>query len=135
MAPIHADEVNGAIPAVTFQERKSATQEIEELGLTHLTGRHRKFAVTNRSLTAHISVNLHVIRRIRENNVSLLVIHEGGVGRFIESVAAYQTMITQQPNVSRLRNRWTRADLYRFFLDSFFCGFLQNQVNFRYLKA
>src|SRR5450756_2976217 len=107
MAPIHADEVNGAIPAVTFQERKCTTQEIEKLCLTHLAGRHRKFAVANRSLPADISVNLHVIRRIRENNVSPLGSHECGVGRFIESVAAYQTMITQQPNVSPLRHRWT----------------------------
>src|SRR5450755_3246596 len=100
MAPIHADEVNGAIPAETLQERKCTTLEIEELGFSHLTGRHRKLTMATSPLTAHVSVNLHVIWRTRENNVSLLVIHEGGVGRFIESVAAYQTMIAQQPNVS-----------------------------------
>ena len=31
VAPIHAYEVNGAVPAVAFQKRKCTTQEIEKL--------------------------------------------------------------------------------------------------------
>ena len=66
MAPIHADEMNRAIAAVTFQKRKCATQEIDELRLTHLPRSHGKFAMVNLPFTADISVNFDVVGRVGE---------------------------------------------------------------------
>jgi hypothetical protein len=42
-----------------------------------------------------VSIDLHVVRRVGENNVSLLAAHERRIGRFLESVTADQTMIPQ----------------------------------------
>jgi hypothetical protein len=96
MTPIHADEVNRAIRAVAFQvEKVPDTGNRKTLDSLISPEAISKFAMPNRSLAADVSIDFHVVRRVGEDNVSLLAIHERGIGRFLESVAADQTMITQ----------------------------------------
>ena len=95
MTPIHANEVNGTVPAVTLQKRKCLREEVEKLRFTHLARSHGEFAMTDRSLAADISINLHVLWRVGENNIGSLALHESGIGRWIEGVATGQTMVPQ----------------------------------------
>jgi len=87
------------------------------------------------SLATDVAIDSDVIRRVGEDDISFPAIHEPGVGRFGECVAAGETMISQQPDVARLGNRRTRDDLYRLFVLLFFCGFFENQIDFRDLEA
>src|SRR5277367_1518195 len=73
MAPVHADEVHRARSAKSMQEAKSGGQKSDELFLAHFACRHGKLAMMERSLAAHIAVDLHVVRRVGENDVGSAV--------------------------------------------------------------
>jgi hypothetical protein len=47
-----------------LQKAKRPIQETDELGLRHFAGCHGKFAMSDRSLAANISVNFHVVRTV-----------------------------------------------------------------------
>jgi hypothetical protein len=48
MPPIHADEMDGAVGAVTDSVLKHALEKAGELFSAHFAGRHRELAMTNR---------------------------------------------------------------------------------------
>src|SRR5580704_5377756 len=67
MAPVHADEVQGAPRAMLSQEAKNGRQQISELGGSHLTGCHGKFTVTDMAIAGGMAVDLYVVWSVRED--------------------------------------------------------------------
>jgi hypothetical protein len=84
MTPVHTDEVSRAGLAVTFQRVKRSAQETDKLSLSHFATCHSKFAMSNRSFAANISVDSYVVRRIGEHKVRSPAIHEYRIDGFIE---------------------------------------------------
>jgi hypothetical protein len=50
MAPVHADEMQGAIAGCRRGRRQRAFEELHEIRARELTGRHRKFGVLDPAL-------------------------------------------------------------------------------------
>ena len=84
------------------EEGKGAEQEGLELRGGHFSRRHREFPVAVCAESGRVTVEGNVVRRIREDDVGLLVVHQNGVCRRIECAAADNAMTTEDPQVSDL---------------------------------
>ena len=71
MAPIHAHEMEGAVRAVPREVGESRSQELRELRLGHFSGGHDEVLVFDPARSANITVDLDVVRRVGENELSL----------------------------------------------------------------
>src|SRR5438105_1088680 len=79
VTPIHTNEMNRTILAVPFQKAESLAQEAGKFGFGHFAGCHCKFAMADCAISANISINLYVVRRIGEYDVCSLSIHESRI--------------------------------------------------------
>ena len=100
MAPVHADEGNGPVPAVCCHGRERARQEGGKLRLAHLARRHVEFPVANAAQSGHMAIDRHIIWRIREDEIGGLVAHEQPIGVGLARIAADQTVVAQLPDIA-----------------------------------
>ena len=75
MAPVHADEVDGAVEADIRHIGEYRLQEVFEFGRAHLARRHLEFAMLDRAETADMTVDRNIVGRIGEYHPRLLAIH------------------------------------------------------------
>jgi hypothetical protein len=67
-SPVHAQVVDRIVDTVLSQQSQTVVQEGEELGFAHFPRGHQKFAMPDGSVSCGMPVNLHVERRIREDD-------------------------------------------------------------------
>ena len=108
MAPIHAEEVDGAVLGMAREQDKCAKQKVLEFVEGHLSRRHRKLSMTMGAKTGRMTVNFHVVGTVREDHVGLLAAHERGVGQRVEGITAEETVAAQCPEVISTRYRCPR---------------------------
>ena len=72
VSPVHAGRVDRAVDGVVGQEAEYCLEERGELGLAHLAAAHG--GVPDPAEPANVAVDWHVVRRIREHELSLGVV-------------------------------------------------------------
>ena len=99
MAPVHADERDGAVAG----GRRCITQRLAEerregLG-RHLTRCHGELAMAGLAQAADVTVNRDVIGWVGEDLVRTLVSHESADRLSVSGVAADEPVSSQRPNI------------------------------------
>src|SRR5580700_2091266 len=117
MAPVHADEVQGAPRAMLSQEAKNGRQQISELGGSHLTGCHGKFTVANMAVASGVPIDGDVKRRVAKDHARSRPLHECRIRCGIRRVAAENPVSAQGPEIAlftyRRTNRKRRLEICR----------------------
>ena len=88
----------------------SALQEGGEFGRRHFTDGRRKFPVLVLAQARDVAVDRHVVRRIGDDQGSLVVVHQLGPGICLQRVAAQECMLTKRPEVALCCDQRSRAD-------------------------
>src|SRR6516165_5857211 len=70
--------------------------------LAHLAGSHGEFSMPDASQAADVSIDRHVVRRIREHEIRLRAFHERVVTAFIPCIAAIKPVRAKQPEIATL---------------------------------
>ena len=78
MAPVHADEGDGAIGAVGADLFEGGREEGRELVFRHLARGHRELGVLDLPESRHVAVDRHIIRRVGEHHLRLLALRADG---------------------------------------------------------
>ena len=73
---IHADVKDRTRPGMMDQVGQRCSEELGELLRTHLTRGHRNLAVLDLAQPADITIDLHVVRRVGENDPRLVSGHQ-----------------------------------------------------------
>ena len=69
MPPIHADKSDGAITAASGGMPERDLQKVRKGFARHLSGPHRKFAMTDTAETANMAVDRNVVGRVGEDQI------------------------------------------------------------------
>ncbi len=104
--PIHAYEMERAIDAVAGEERAGAAEECRKLLLAHLARGHYELTMLNRAQAAQVAVDRDVIGRIAKRRRRLLAVHQCHVRGFIESAAAIDAVVAEQPEIAAAAYGW-----------------------------
>src|SRR2546430_1861367 len=97
MTPIHAHVVER--PGITvlcelFQDRG---QEADELGGSHLPGRHPKFAMADASLAGDMARDRYVVGWVGKDDARQSALHPCVISGVLEGAAAEEAMRPQLP--------------------------------------
>jgi hypothetical protein len=76
VAPIHAHEGDGAVPARRCGVTEGLLQERCEGRRGHLADAHCELAMAHPAKPAYMAVDRHVVGRIREQEIRALALHE-----------------------------------------------------------
>ena len=79
-------------------------EELSELGLRHFASTHGEFPVPNASHPANVAVNGDVVRRVREQQIGLLIDEQGGEVLMRAGIATDYLVAAELPDVTALRN-------------------------------
>ena len=120
VAPVHADEVHGAIPGYLRSRSERLFKKGPELAVIHLAGRHRE--LTMPTLGVGMAVDLHIVRRVHKRGVDQAVStddlpEEGNVA----AIATADAVVAKDPYVPDFRLR-----LHRHGRDNFIGGIVRS---------
>lgn len=104
MAPVHAHERYRTVAHHVGNIAEGLAEEPGELRTTHFPACERELAVPDRAQAANIAVDLHVVRRIGEDEVGLGAIHQRLEVDRAARIAAQQAMAAKVPQVARTRH-------------------------------
>ena len=109
VAPVHADKGNGTVAHHRCGIAEGIGKEGRELGLAHLARGKGELAVLDRAQSADIAINLHVVGRVREHEVSNLTAHQGFEVDGAARIPAQQPVAPELPEVALTRDCETRS--------------------------
>ena len=107
--PVHADEVQRSVTAVTSQVAAHPSQKRGELCFRHFTGSHRKLAVMCLAFAADVAVDGHIVRWIRENHLGALLSHEPRIAALVEGISAQGAVLAHLPQVTEFADSDVRG--------------------------
>ena len=102
VAPVHADEMDGAIRADLRHRAERGFEKAGERDLVHLARGHGELAVPDGAGAADMTVDLHIVRRVGEHAAGPFVAHQRRIGRRLPGVAADQPMAPELPDIAAL---------------------------------
>ena len=112
MPPVHAEIMDGPILTVSDQMLYQRRQEGDELRFRHFAGGHGKIRMLDTPQSAGMAGNRHVVRRIDEDHLGFLSLHqllkECGLGR----IPAQESMAAELSEIAWLadwKNGWIRV--------------------------
>jgi hypothetical protein len=88
VAPVHADEMDGAGNAKRRQVAESLAEKGREFGTVHLARSHQEGAMVGGAEAARMAFDRHVIGRIGEPHRRLFFAHQSREGRSFQGTAA-----------------------------------------------
>src|SRR5262245_34207631 len=101
VAPIHADEMNGAVTGHRRGRRQRALQEVDETSARQFAGCHSEFGMLDLAATDDVA-DAHIIGRIQESHRGASVAHQTSQVVRVARIAAQETVTAQFPEVARL---------------------------------
>src|SRR3984893_5740459 len=109
VAPVHADEVQGAVTAECREVPESLAEKGGEFGSVHLARGHRKGAMMDRAEATRVTIDRHIVGRVDEYHCGPFLAHQRREGRGIEGIAAQDTMAAEDPRIADLAERGATA--------------------------
>src|SRR5215216_6305905 len=100
VAPVHAHEGDGAVPAGGGRMADRLCQELRERLRRHLAGSHGELAMTHPAKPADMTVDRHVVGWVREDEIRGFSFHQSCEALGIPRVAAQEPMTIEEPDVS-----------------------------------
>jgi hypothetical protein len=105
MAPVHADEMDGAIGTMLGEIFERVLEESYKLRLGHLTRAHNKLSVLDCSGATNMTSDRNIVGGIGKDHLGLLPGKEKTIGLLIQRASADQAMRSQKPDIMLLGNR------------------------------
>ena len=104
MAPIHADEVNGAGTGCGDASAQGVSEELSELIAAHLAGGHRELAVA--AARVGMPADRDIVRRVEKGCVDLYVFPDNArQERAVATITTSKAMVAEDPDVIRPGSR------------------------------
>src|SRR5260370_374532 len=109
VAPIHAYERDGAIPAHGRGMTERQLEEAREGLSRHLTDPPRELTMTDPTEATNMAVNRNGVGRIREDEIGELALKQAIDTLTVARIAAQEPMPTEQPEVAGAGRRQNRV--------------------------
>ena len=101
MAPVHADERDGAVAAGRGGMPKRRLQEGRECLARHFAGPHGELAMADAAEPAHVSIDRNIVGRISEDEIGAFVAQKALERLTLSRIPTQEPVAPEQPQVAR----------------------------------